>query len=141
MSIGVTRVVIETIPHKDQRYDTVGDWLYDEQSGTVTIYTSYLGDWRMSMACALHELAETMLCVQDGVKEPDVSAFDEGYEYARRYLIPAQCGCTPTTDSEPGEDRHAPYRKQHAFADGGFAHKGRLGGYFIGKQPVLWAVS
>lgn len=116
--LGVTSIEITTIPHNDQRYETIGDWLYDPESGKVTIYTSDLGDWRMSMACAIHEAIETVLCVQDGVSEEDVSAFDVAYEEARKAGVAAPCGCEPTEDSEPGEDRHAPYRKQHAFADG-----------------------
>ena len=128
---GIRTVVIKTIPHNGQRYDTIGDWLVT--GTTLTIYTSDLGDWRMSMACALHEMAEALLCVQDGVKEEDVSAFDILYEAKRESLTQHaniaigastalkkafDCTCTITHDSEPGEDRHAPYRRQHAFADG-----------------------
>lgn len=114
----IRRLVVETIEHKDQRYDTSGDWIYDPQTETVTVYVSDLGDWRMNMACGLHELIETMLCVRDGVPEEKVSAFDIAYEAARQAGAAAPCGCIPSGDSEPGEDRHAPYRTQHAFADG-----------------------
>lgn len=133
---GIRSVVIKTIPHNQQRYDTIGDWLVD--GTTLTIYTSELGDWRMSTACALHEMAEALLCVQDGVKEETVSEFDKMYEVRRKLFMEGaergptkyelamganlsrefKCLCEPTEDSEPGEDRHAPYRIQHAFADG-----------------------
>jgi hypothetical protein len=113
---GIRKITVETIPHNSQRYDTVGDWVI--VGDTLTLLTSDLGDWRMSMACALHEAAEAMLCLQDGVNEPDISAFDIAYEDARQHGVAAPCGCVPTVDSEPGEDRHAPYRTQHAFADG-----------------------
>jgi hypothetical protein len=114
----ISSVRISTIPHNHQRYKTVGDWLYDEASESVTILVSDMGDWRKGLACGIHELIETALCVQDGVSEESVSAFDVAYEEARRTQRPAPCGCVPTEDSEPGEDRHAPYRRQHAFADG-----------------------
>lgn len=137
----VNYVRIDTIPHGRQRYDTIGDWVYYPSvkgytsTGTVKVLTSELGDWRMSMCCAVHELVETLLCVNDGVDEVQVSAFDTLYEEVRVEVlrlgfIPVDlkaaeviksvfgCDCIPTEESEPGEDRHAPYRKQHAFADG-----------------------
>lgn len=132
------------IPAKFQRYDTVGDWLFYAGSSKIVVNTSDMGDWRMNMACILHELVEAALCVNDGVDEETVSQFDRYYEDLRRLLIDAErirhdvgtsnydrllacakdtlrntfgCDCTPTEDSEPGEDLHAPYRKQHAVAD------------------------
>ena len=130
----VKYVWIQTVPHGAQRYDTIGDWLWHPEHKRVEIITSDLGDWRMSMACAVHELVETMLCVNDGVDEERISRFDMAYEAARKHrLNPLNhhqgsadlellhdwgCDCEITADSEPGEDRHAPYRKQHAFADG-----------------------
>lgn len=106
----VKRVVIETIDHKAQRYDTVGDWLYDDASGTVTVYVSDMGDWRMNMCCGVHEVIETLLCVQRGVSEESVSAFDVQFEQER------QAG-KHGPDDEPGEAADAPYRKEHAVAD------------------------
>jgi hypothetical protein len=134
----VTRVIIQTIPHKQQRYDTVGDWYFEQLSDgqlTLRIFTSDLGDWRKSMACAIHETIEALLCYARGIREIDVSNFDVAYEKCRphnrdaldprtglpstnRFTRKAPCGCEVTDDSEPGEDRHAPYRKEHAFADG-----------------------
>jgi hypothetical protein len=106
----VKRITIETIEHKQQRYDTVGDWLYDEATGTVTIFVSDMGDWRMNMCCGIHEAVETLLCVQRGIKEEDVSAFDVQFEADR------QAG-KHGEDDEPGEAIDAPYRKEHAVAD------------------------
>lgn len=113
----VRTIVIETIAHDSQRYETPGDWLYDEAGGKITIFTSDLGDWRMSMATGIHEVVEVLQCVRDGVSDEVVCAFDIEYEKARDEGRAASCGCVPNEDSEPGEDRHAPYRKQHAVAD------------------------
>lgn len=113
----VESVHVYTIPHDNQRYDTIGDWVF-ARDGRLAIYTSRLPDWRASMACAVHEIVEALLCVQDGIPEEDVSLFDIQYEAARAAGTASLCGCTPTADSEPGEDTHAPYRSQHAFADG-----------------------
>ena len=67
----VKTVLVETIPHGIQAYDTIGDWKWDSAFEAITIFTSDLGDWRMSMCCAVHELVETLLCVNDGVDEED----------------------------------------------------------------------
>jgi hypothetical protein len=112
----IRTIVVTTIPHNEQRYDTIGDWWIE--GDTLTLKVSELGDWRESFVCAIHEACEAALCAQDGVAEEPISEFDIAYEAARQAGIAAPCGCVPTEDSEPGEDRHAPYRKQHAFADG-----------------------
>jgi hypothetical protein len=128
--IRIKRIVIETIPHNTQRYDTIGDWAISDD-GTLRVAVSELGDHRMSMACGIHEAIEAMLCNLDEVSEARVTEFDEDYEAARQAILanaefdPARvyrdkwrCTCEITAGSEPGEDRHAPYRLQHAFADG-----------------------
>jgi hypothetical protein len=131
----IRSITVTTIPHNDQRYDTIGDWVFDEREGHVTVLVSELEDWRMGFACAIHELIETALCIRAGVDESVVSRFDILYEARRQCALvgnPTEeqkeqdtllarvfdCLCTPTEDSEPGEDKHAPYRAQHAFADG-----------------------
>ena len=133
----IRHVVIETIPHNLQRYDTVGDYFYGTgaEAGQLEMKVSDMGDWRFGMACAVHELVEASLLVVDRVSEGDVSAFDEAYEAARQetlkyrgkhapiggdvqaYRDRYECQCVIDDASEPGEDRHAPYRKQHAVAD------------------------
>jgi hypothetical protein len=149
---GIRRVVIETIDHNAQAYDTLGD--YKLNGDTLTVYTSDIGDWRMSLACAVHEVIEAALMVQDGVPLESSTDFDIGYEGRRQLLlekpnIPDKikrgtfrwmgrlvdsfgCSCTPTEDSEPGEDRHAPYRSQHAFADG-------VERLFADRLGVVWS--
>jgi hypothetical protein len=109
-------VVIETIPHEEQRYPTVGDWYYklDTEAGTETIHikVSKLGDWRMEMLIAVHELAEVLMCNHDGISQQAVDDFDIAFESRR------ESSALPDLDAEPGDDKHAPYRKQHCVATG-----------------------
>jgi hypothetical protein len=114
------KILIETIPHSEQRYPTVGDWYwkssrtedFTEKSGSTTewspkdtlvIRVSEMSDWRYEALVGLHEAIEAILCKQAGVTEAQVDAFDLSYEHIRK----------PGDTSEPGDDLHAPYHDQH----------------------------
>jgi hypothetical protein len=99
------KITIETIPHAEQRYPTVGDWQWLGPDHLI-IPVSETGDWRYNAAIAVHELIEALLCRNDGVDEATVSAFDIAYEEDREL----------DDDSEPGDDPAAPYNRQHCFA-------------------------
>lgn len=114
--LAINRILTKVIPHDKQRYPTVGDWKFAGRD--LHVLVSDLGDYRYESCVAVHETIEALLCLRDGIAEEDVSAFDIAYEDARDKGIAAPCGCVPTEESEPGEDVHAPYREQHAFADG-----------------------
>jgi hypothetical protein len=123
--------LIETIPHERQQYDTVGDWFWEPEFGRIRVLVSDLGDWRMNFCCGVHELIEAALCVRAGITQEDVCRFDELYEQKRQSVLHGietpdadlvmletfMCSCIPSEDSEPGEDLHAPYRREHAVAD------------------------
>ena len=95
------KITIETIPHGDQRYPTVGDYFHDDDvAQTVHFRVSDLGDWRKEAAVAVHELVEFLLCLNDDVTVAEIDAFDMAY----------------TGDGEPGDDPAAPYHRQHCFA-------------------------
>lgn len=100
-------VKIEIIPHDQQRYPTVGDWFFDE-NGDLTIKVSKLSDWRREMLIAVHELAEVLICKQQGITQESVDAFDKEYEANR----------TEDNLNEPGDEPTAPYVKQHCIATG-----------------------
>ena len=92
------------INHKDQIYDTAGDW--KRINGERVIYISKLSKHSYERLVALHEAIEFVLCDLFGIKEEDVSAFDIEYEKNR-----------PEGDlSEPGFDKNAPYRIPHIIA-------------------------
>ena len=100
------KITIETIPHDQQRYCTAGDWI-EQPGGDILIRVSELGDWRYNMAVGIHEAVEALLCRNDGVSQADVDAFDMAFSEDQPI---------PWASSEPGDERAAPYARQHCFA-------------------------
>jgi hypothetical protein len=127
------KIIIETIPHVEQRYPTVGDWYFKRvnpdgtesdldpreavecyqqcsmtlnQNAILYIKVSTLQDWRKVMLIAVHELVEVALCISSGVTQDQVDRFDMQYEELRK----------PGDESEPGDACLAPYRDQHCYA-------------------------
>ena len=101
------KINIKTIPHKKHRYETVGDYWTDDK-GVEQIRVSSLGDWRMELLVATHELMEDFLCQHRGIKEKAIMKFDIMFEKERAKGL--------WTDEEPGDDPRSPYRKEHRFA-------------------------
>ena len=99
------KIIIETIPHAQHRYTTVGDWFY-EPDGTLQIKVSQLSDWRREALIAVHELVEVLLCKRDGVSAEAVDKFDKSFSF------------TEHPSEEPGDSPEAPYKKQHCLATG-----------------------
>jgi hypothetical protein len=93
------RIHIKTIPHKDHRYETVGDWFYDRK-GVLQIRVSAIRDSDYELAVALHEVIEAALCNCLNVTEAEVDHFDKNFK----------------GDGEPGDDPKAPYHRQHVTA-------------------------
>lgn len=98
------RVEIETIPHSEQRYETVGDWWWE--GDTLHMRVSAMGDWKKEMCVAYHELREALTCKEAGITQEDVDAFDVQFEKERE-----DKGWS--LDLEAGDDPRAPYRLQH----------------------------
>jgi hypothetical protein len=76
------RITINTVLHHNQRYNTCGDWQFDDQ-GNLTIFVSETGNEWMNFLVARHELDEAMLCrfrkvSQEQVDEYDLSHPDAG---------------------------------------------------------------
>jgi len=88
-----------TISHKQQRYDTVGDWQFSE-SGALQITVSEMSDWRFEMLIAIHEIVEAILCKQAGISQEEVDEFDIKF----------------TGEGEPGNAYNCPYYVQHMIA-------------------------
>jgi hypothetical protein len=104
------RVVIETIPHKNQRYETVGDWEY-LPDGTIQIRVSDMGNDDYNYLVALHELIEQKLCAKRGITQKQVDDFDIQFEKDR-----VEGKHMP--DEEPGDHPEAPYQNEHSAASG-----------------------
>lgn len=104
------RILIETIPHNKQRYETVGDYRYMED-GTLYITVSDMNNEKYETLVALHELTEERLTKWRGLTENEIMDFDLYYEMRREQ------GLVPEL-SEPGFDQNAPYLKEHTLATG-----------------------
>ena len=92
-------ILIQDIPHYQQRYPTTGDWQTTVQD-SINISVSSLSDSRYEKLVAVHELIEALLCMHDGVTAKEVDDFD----IAHLEL------------DEPGDHVDSPYRTQHARA-------------------------
>jgi hypothetical protein len=90
-------VTIEFIPHKEQRYASLGDWQF--QDGHILIKISDTGNRYMNFLLAIHELVEAMLCDHVDITDKQVDEWDFNYK-----------------GDEPGDDPKCPYYEQHAFA-------------------------
>jgi hypothetical protein len=93
------RIFIEVKPYSAMRYPTLGDWYEDGHGAKIDV--ADLGDWRMNLLVAVHEMVESALCEHRGIAEEVVRAFDEAHLDA----------------DDPGSLADAPYRAEHMFAE------------------------
>jgi hypothetical protein len=105
VEIRMMKIIIETIPHDKQRYDTVGDWII-HPNGNVHIYVSNMKNWKYEFLVAFHELSEMMLCRDRGIPQSIVDDFDKEFESRRE----------TNDNSEPGDHPLSPYKNEHFFA-------------------------
>ena len=95
------KINIQTIPHSEHRYPTLGDyWI---ANGTLEVRVSDMGNPIYERAIALHEEWEASLCLARGVKYSDIDLFDIDFENAKK-------------EGEPGDEKDAPYYKEHQSA-------------------------
>lgn len=110
------KIDIATIPHSQQRYETVGDWYWKGKPEgncfwnhcTLVIRVSKMKDWRHEVCVAIHELVEVVICKWTGITQKEVDTFDMAFEKNRK----------PGNFDEPGDDNRAPYRIAHCIATG-----------------------
>lgn len=99
-------ISIETIPHHEQRYDTVGDWYFDPDTHNLIIRVSKMDHiaygWKYEILVAIHELVEATLCTSGNITQEMVDKFDRNYK----------------GDGEPGDSPNAPYSGPHCLATG-----------------------
>jgi hypothetical protein len=89
---------VKTILHKDQRYDTAGDWF--DQDGTYYFKISDCKNKKYEWLLAIHEIVERALCDVNGVDAESVDKFDMKFR----------------GDGEPGDSPRSPYRTEHCYA-------------------------
>lgn len=95
------KIIIEVIPHAEQRYDTCGDYWVDAD-GTLQVRISDMGNRQYENLVMIHELAEHMLCEARGITNEQIDAFDLAYEGG----------------GEPGDEPDAAYQNEHLIATG-----------------------
>lgn len=100
------KINIETIPHSEQRYPTVGDY-WDDETGVVQVRVSDMKDWRYEALVVVHELIEMFLTKHRDIAEQAISEFDIRFEHSRAQGL---------VTGEPGDHTNAPYRREHFFA-------------------------
>jgi len=99
---------IRTIPHSEQRYDTVGDY-WTDADGVEQFRISSMSNADYEFLVALHELVESHLAAKRGIAEPAITEFDQWFEVERERGRFSE-------DAEPGDHPEAPYRREHQFA-------------------------
>ena len=99
------KITIETIPHLSQRYNTCGDWQFDD-NGDLAIRVSEMPKtgWKGPILVAIHELIESLLCKDRGITTEMVDKFDLAFDMKADY--------------EPGDDPKCPCRNEHCVATG-----------------------
>jgi hypothetical protein len=98
------RIVINFIPHNNQRYNTIGDYYESGQIGEVHINISEMKDKRYEFLVAIHELVEMCLCDVSGIKNDVIDNYDKKAE---------QQGIL-----DPGMEAESPYHHEHVAATG-----------------------
>lgn len=96
-------IVIKTV--NEMRYPTTGDYWEEDEATQVRVRD--MGNEDYEFLVALHELVEMYLTKKRGIPIADIDNFDIEYEKNRK----------EGDKSEPGNDPHAPYYKEHRFAE------------------------
>lgn len=91
---------VKTIPHREQRYDTLGD--YFTEGGVIQFRVSSMGNADYEFLIWVHEAVEKQLARKLGITEQMIDAFDLANEDVE----------------EPGELEDCPYRECHLIAEG-----------------------
>lgn len=102
----MTKIFIQSIPHNEQRYRTVGDY-WDDEDGIQQVRVSEMPDWRWEFLIGVHELIEKALTAHRHIDEKLISEFDIDFENRRD---------NGSAFGEPGDAPDSPYRREHYFA-------------------------
>lgn len=93
------KTIVETIPGSQMRYKTAGDYWLDPD-GTLQIKVVSLPSEKEEFLIALHEFVESWLVVFKKIPIKSIDRFDMDFK----------------GKGEPGDDKKAPYYKQHQIA-------------------------
>lgn len=112
------KIVIETILHKEQAYETVGNYVFDKKRDTYFITVSKSGNKIYDFAVMIHELWELALVLIRNIPINEIDEFD------MTYIANGGKG-------EPGDEVDAPYRDEHCSATG-------IERLFIAENKIAW---
>ena len=98
---------VKVVSHKDQRYDTSGDWWWNGEQLEVRV--SNLNDWRYHFLIAIHEVVEACFCKFNRLDQNQVTEFD------KQFLEGQKVGKYKEWE-EPGDDPSSPYHLGHCLA-------------------------
>jgi hypothetical protein len=90
------KIQIETIPHKKQRYETLGDWQWSN-AGDLQIKISQTNNEQYNFLLIVHELIEAYLCKFHKISEDTVDQWDMSHLQSR----------------DPAQEVGCPYAKEH----------------------------
>lgn len=94
------QINLKTIPHKEHRYETVGDYWLDLETHTWEVRVSNMNNWKYEFLVAIHELIEYALTLDRRIPEDLITSFDISFQ----------------GEGEPGDSPDAPYHKEHVYA-------------------------
>jgi hypothetical protein len=92
------QIIATVIPHKRQRYDTAGDYIY--RKNKWELYISAMKDSDYEFMVLIHELLEMYLAHKRHIPERKITAFD----------------LANINHPDPGRIKKAPYHREHMFA-------------------------
>jgi hypothetical protein len=95
------KIIIQAIPQSEQRYPTVGDY-WTDPDGTIQVRVTRMRREDMA-AVIIHELVEKFLCLEKGIGDDAIDAFDFTWQPYDGIF-------------EPGDDPAAPYHLEHVRA-------------------------
>lgn len=101
----IKSIKISFIPHKRQRYNSLGDWIVGSD-GNHEIFISQFSDERYSWLVAIHEMIELILCLFRNISQKEVDDFDMQFEKEREEGL-------HSPEAEPGDSPLAIYRREH----------------------------
>ena len=99
-------IIIKAIPHREQRYPTLGDFFKDADNNTIIRVSQELNPQHRFLV-TLHEYIESSLCEFRGISWHDIDRFDKNFEQTRDL----------NDLSEPGDHPDAPYKNEHNIAE------------------------
>lgn len=113
------RMHIETIPHKAQTYDTVGNWQI--VNNDIYIQVSEMDNEDYSFLVGIHEAIEVWLCKKRNITTYQVDIFDKEFEVARKSASKLATEFIfrdrmVEINAEPGDQKDSPYYREHQFA-------------------------